>query len=87
MAARIVALADVYDALTSARVYKSASDPEVSRSMIENEAGKHFDPAIIDAFRERFADLVQVRKRCGVEEAYPVPIETAGRTKIEQVVM
>ncbi len=74
MAARIVALADVYDALTSPRVYKSASDPEVARSMIENEAGKHFDPAIVDAFRERFGDLLQVRKRCGIAEAYPVPI-------------
>ncbi len=40
LSARIVALADVYDALTSVRVYKSAFEPIVARSMIENERGK-----------------------------------------------
>ncbi len=74
LAARIVALADVYDAITSVRVYKSASEPEVARSVIENEAGKHFDPAIVDAFRERFGDFLQIRKRCGVAEGDPVPV-------------
>jgi len=74
LAARIVALADVYDALTSVRVYKSAFGPEVARSMIEDEAGKHFDPAIVDAFRERFGDFLEIRKRCGVAEGEPVPV-------------
>ncbi len=50
LVARIVALVDVYDALTSVRVYKSALEPEVARSMIINESGKHFDPTIVDAF-------------------------------------
>ncbi|HMO24692.1 MAG TPA: HD domain-containing phosphohydrolase [Tepidisphaeraceae bacterium] len=47
---RIVALADVYDALTSARVYKPAFDHEVAREMILEQRGRHFDPAIVDAF-------------------------------------
>ena len=72
LAARIVALADVYDALTSVRVYKSALDPEVARTMIENESGKHFDPVIADAFRKSFGDFLQIRKRCGVAEGDPV---------------
>ncbi len=51
LSARIVALADVYDALTSVRVYKSASDPCVSRTMVEQEEGRHFDPGVVEAFR------------------------------------
>lgn len=57
--ARIVALADVYDALTSARVYKPAFDPEVARQMIEEEDGKHFDPVIVAAFRTRYSEFLE----------------------------
>jgi putative two-component system response regulator len=59
--ARIVALADVYDALTSVRVYKEAYPPEQARSMILEQEGRHFDPAVVDAFRARFADFLEVR--------------------------
>jgi len=52
LSARIAALADVYDALTSARVYKAAFSPEKAAGMIEEEEGRHFDPAIVAAFRE-----------------------------------
>jgi len=62
LSARIVALADVYDALTSTRVYKPAFRPEVSRLMIEEEKGKHFDPVIVDAFLARIQDFLKVRK-------------------------
>jgi putative two-component system response regulator len=57
---RIVALADVYDALTSKRVYKSAFAHDVARSMILGDSGTHFDPAIVDAFirnEERFSGI------------------------------
>jgi putative two-component system response regulator len=47
---RIVALADVYDALTTKRVYKDAYSHEVAKSMILEEAGRHFDPRMVDAF-------------------------------------
>jgi len=60
LSARIVALADVFDAITSARVYKSASEPVVARSMIENETGKHFDPAVVDAFYACWDDFLKV---------------------------
>jgi len=49
---RVVALADVYDALTSKRVYKKAFAHEVAAGVIRNEAGKHFDPAIVSCFVE-----------------------------------
>lgn len=68
LAARIVSLADVYDALTSVRVYKSAFGTDIAKSMIENEDGKHFDPPTVQAFRSRYEDFVQVQKNCGVED-------------------
>ncbi len=58
--ARIVALADVYDALTSVRVYKNAFDPEVTQSMIVEQAGKHFDPVIVEAFKDRQDEFLRV---------------------------
>jgi PAS domain S-box-containing protein len=61
LAARIVALADVYDAITSTRVYKSAFEPMVAKNMIEKEEGKHFDPAVVEAFRAGWKDFVNVR--------------------------
>ncbi len=60
LSARIVGLADVYDALTSARVYKAASEPEVARVMIENDTGRHFDPAVVAAFQARAGEFLAV---------------------------
>ncbi|MCG8337046.1 MAG: HD domain-containing protein [Proteobacteria bacterium] len=50
LSARIIALADVYDALTSERPYKKAFSHEKSRTIILEGKGKHFDPAIVEAF-------------------------------------
>ncbi len=60
--ARIVALADVYDALTSVRVYKEAYEPQIAKAMIEAEDGKHFDPNVVAAFRTRYEDFLQIRQ-------------------------
>lgn len=60
LAARIVALADVYDALTSPRIYKNAYDPYVARRMIVEESGKHFDPAIVEAFEANFERFLEI---------------------------
>lgn len=48
--ARIVAVADVYDALTSKRVYKDAMPHEEACRVIHKDAGSHFDPVVVDAF-------------------------------------
>lgn len=50
LAARIVALADVYDALRSPRIYKPALPHDVTREKIVAGSGTHFDPAIVAAF-------------------------------------
>ena len=47
---RIMALADVYDALTSKRVYKAAYGHELARSIIITGSGKQFDPDVVEAF-------------------------------------
>lgn len=52
LSARIVAVADVYDALTSKRVYKDARSHEDACTMICESAGSHFDPAVVEAFAE-----------------------------------
>lgn len=50
LSARIVAVADVYDALTTVRCYKPAIPPHEARAMIVAESGGHFDPVIVAAF-------------------------------------
>jgi putative two-component system response regulator len=50
LAARIVAVADVYDALTSKRVYVDAHEHSEARRIILDGSGSHFDPDVVDAF-------------------------------------
>jgi putative two-component system response regulator len=50
LCARIVAVADVYDALTSKRIYKPALTHEKATEMIASSSGSHFDPEIVRAF-------------------------------------
>ncbi|HPN83419.1 MAG TPA: HD domain-containing protein [Spirochaetota bacterium] len=59
--ARIVALADVYDALTSRRAYKPAYCEKETEDIIRAGAGKHFDPAIVDVFFTRIESIISIR--------------------------
>ena len=61
LVARILALGDVYDALTSKRCYKDAFSHEKSRSIIEEGSGSHFDPDIVLAFFEQEDEFMKVR--------------------------
>ncbi len=63
LAARIVALADVFDALTSERPYKEAFPPEKACTMIVEQAGRHFDPRVVEAFLKRYEDLLRIQVR------------------------
>jgi len=58
---RITALADVFDALGSARVYKSAWDDEKIFKMFKEERGEHFDPKLIDIFFEHLDKFLNIR--------------------------
>lgn len=68
LSARIVALADVYDALVSKRVYKSAMPHETARSIIVQEREQHFDPVIVDAFLRCEDKFIEILNNFGVYE-------------------
>lgn len=59
--ARILALGDVYDALTSKRCYKEAFSHDKTREIILGTAGTHFDPRIVDAFVSLEQEFIRVR--------------------------
>lgn len=63
LAGRIVALADVYDALTSKRVYKAEFSHEIARSMILKDSGSHFDPEVVRAFIRCEREFLAIRER------------------------
>jgi putative two-component system response regulator len=58
---RIVALADVYDALTSKRVYKDAFSHDIALSIILSETSSQFDPAIVEAFKQSESTFLTIR--------------------------
>jgi putative two-component system response regulator len=70
--ARIVALADAYDAITSLRSYKAPQPAVVARDIIARDAGSHFDPVVVDAFLQRFETLASAFKQA--REQTPVVI-------------
>ncbi|HEX7896173.1 MAG TPA: PAS domain S-box protein [Planctomycetota bacterium] len=61
LCARIVALADVYDALTSKRPYKMPFPHERAREMILAQSAKHFDPEVVQAFVRREQEFLAIR--------------------------
>ena len=60
---RIVAIADVFDALSSPRCYKDAWDEDRVCSIIREENGKHFDPELVDAFFTCLPTIRSIGKR------------------------
>lgn len=61
--ARITAIADVFDALGSERVYKKAWDLEDILELFKKERGKHFDPVLIDIFLENIDEILEIREK------------------------
>lgn len=61
--ARITALADVFDALTSARPYKQAWTIEAAVELIKQNSGKHFDPELIEVFVQQLPAILEIRER------------------------
>ncbi|MBF0171553.1 MAG: HD domain-containing protein, partial [Nitrospinae bacterium] len=62
LSARLMAVADVYDALITKRVYKPAFPHEKAAGIIFEGSGNHFDPALVETFREieeRFIDIAR----------------------------
>ncbi len=63
LAGRVLALADVYDAVTSRRVYKSAQSHEQGVAAIRDDRGKYFDPELVDCFLEAQEEFRAIRAR------------------------
>lgn len=63
LSARIVAIADVYDALTSKRAYKEAFSHDKAKNIILSDKGKSFDPEIVDAFLDTENTFMQIAEK------------------------
>lgn len=62
LSARIVAIADVYDALVTQRAYKAAFPHETACSIILEGEGRHFDPRLVEAFEESVVKFSMIRQ-------------------------
>ena len=63
VAARIMTLADIYDAMTSKRCYKEAFPHEKVKKIILEEKGEHLDPRVVDAFLRQEDIMLTIRER------------------------
>lgn len=79
---RITAVADVYDALTTKRVYKQAYSHDVARSIIVENRGKHFDPDVIDAFLAMEDEFIRINQRLSEEYLEETTLGTSLLTTI-----
>ena len=66
---RIVALADVFDALTSRRPYKEPWPLEKTVAHLQEQAGRHFDPALVDVFLSQMPEIERIMERWSDEGA------------------
>jgi len=69
LAARIFAVADVFDALCSKRPYKEPMALDDALAILDKDTGSHFDPAVMAAFRPLAAEMNQVLAGCSEQAA------------------
>ncbi len=60
---RIIAISDVFDALTTRRPYKEPFTLEKSYRIIREGSGKHFDPAVVDAFFAAEKEILAIKEK------------------------
>jgi len=74
LSGRIVAVSDVYDALTTARVYKPAYSHDVAREIILEGKGRHFDPQLVDAFLANEDRFVEIHQQLAEDSPMPADL-------------
>ena len=82
LTARILAVGDVYDALTSNRSYRHAWTHERALGLLQEKAGIHFDPAVVEAFAQIIDGVLEEMRRempPAPDEASPAPADEAVR--------
>jgi PAS domain S-box-containing protein len=84
LAARIVAVADVYDALTTKRFYKEAFSHTKAKQIISSLRGTHFDPEVVDAFMALEAQINRVREEKLQHEQKAIPSPAACQRGLQQ---
>ncbi len=62
LGARIMAIADVFDALVSERCYKKPYPVDQAFQIIEEESGTHFDPKLVKVFLDHKEDFIRIQK-------------------------
>jgi putative two-component system response regulator len=65
--ARLVAMADVFDALTSTRPYKKAWTVEAALDHIRQQSGKHFDPRVVELIQQELPKILEIKERWAEE--------------------
>ncbi len=68
--ARMVAIADVFDALTTERPYKKAWSVDDACALLTEQKGKHFDPHLVDLFLARLPEILEVKERWAERSPY-----------------
>ena len=62
LSGRICALADVFDALTTKRAYKTEVGVEDALTLIQEASGQLFDPSLVKIFRDNFVDILKTKE-------------------------
>lgn len=78
---RLTALADVYDALTSRRVYKSKMTHDEAKKIIVQGSGSHFDPDVVEAFLKQEDEIIRVA--ASLNESTQAPLPTTCPTPVD----
>ncbi len=78
LAGRIVAVADVFDALTMKRPYKKAWPLEQARDYLSKNAGSHLDPNCVEAFIEGWTDVLGIHERYGEDTEDAQVVDSGG---------
>jgi putative two-component system response regulator len=73
LAARIVGLTDVFDALTSKRPYKDPFPVEVALDIIKKERGEHFDPDVVNVFFENIDEILKIKDEVDADGDVSLP--------------
>src|SRR5437870_9551436 len=95
MQVRILSVADVFDALTSDRPYRQALSAAEATEMIEREAGRQFDPAVVAAFKARKDGIVAILRQQRARNSplplgerpgnFPPPLAGEGRVGADRI--
>ncbi|MFP5473055.1 MAG: HD-GYP domain-containing protein, partial [Gammaproteobacteria bacterium] len=73
---RIVALADVFDALTSVRPYKPAWPVEEAMAWIQSQSGSHFDPTLVELLQQNLPRVLEIKAQFGDDAADIVVLDS-----------